>query len=148
MIFPGGSAGKESALNGEDLGSAPGLGRSPGEGNSRILTPVFWPGELHGRLVHGVLKSQTWLSDFTFTLLSSRINIDVEHTCTQAKSLQSCPTLCDTMDCSLPGSSVHGILQARILKWVAMPAFRASSQPRDQTHVSYVSCISRQVLYY
>ena len=58
MIFPGGSAGKESALNGEDLGLAPGLGRSPGEGNSRILTPVFWLGELHGRLVHGVPKSQ------------------------------------------------------------------------------------------
>ena len=37
------------------------------------------------------------------------------------KSLQSCPTLCDPMDCSLPGSSVHGILQARILEWVACP---------------------------
>ena len=37
------------------------------------------------------------------------------------KSLQSCPTLCDPMDCNLPGSSVHGILQARILEWVAMP---------------------------
>ena len=37
-----------------------------------------------------------------------------------AKSLQSCPTLCDPMDCSLPGSPVHGILQARILEWVAI----------------------------
>ncbi|XDA80054.1 hypothetical protein R6Z07F_010046 [Ovis aries] len=52
-----------------------------------------------------------------------------------AKSLQSCLTLCD---CSLPGSSVHGIFQARILEWVAMPSSRESSQPRDQTHVSYV----------
>ena len=50
---------------------------------------------------------------------------------THAKSLQSCPTLCDPMDCSLPGSSVHGILQARILEWVAMPSSRGSSQPRD-----------------
>ena len=46
-----------------------------------------------------------------------------------AKSLWSCPTLCDPMDCSLPGSSVHGILQARILECVAMPFSRGSSQP-------------------
>ena len=44
---------------------------------------------------------------------------------------QSCPTLCGPMDCSLPGSSVQGILQARILWWVAMPSSRGSSQPRD-----------------
>ena len=44
-----------------------------------------------------------------------------------AKSLQSCPTLCDLMDHSLPGSSVHGILQAQILEWVAMPSSRGSS---------------------
>ena len=58
--------------------------------------------------------------------------------CMHAKSLQSCPTLCDTMDCSLPGSSSHGILQARILEWVAMSSSRRSSRPRDQTWVSYV----------
>ena len=50
-----------------------------------------------------------------------------------AKSLQSCPTLCNPMDCSLPGSSVHGILQARILEWVAVSSSRGSSQPRDRT---------------
>ena len=49
---------------------------------------------------------------------------------------QLCPTLCDLMDCSLPGSSVHGILQARILEWAAMASSRGSSQPRDQTWVS------------
>ena len=49
---------------------------------------------------------------------------------------QSCPTLCNPMDCSPPGSSLHGILQARILEWVAMPFSRRSSQPRDQTPVS------------
>ena len=59
----------------------------------------------------------------------------------QAKSLQSFPTLCDPRDCRLPGSSVHGILQTRILEWVAMPSSRESSRPRDQTQVSYVSCI-------
>ena len=65
-----------------------------------------------------------------------------------AKLLQSCPPLCDPIDCSPPGSSVHGILQARILEWVAIPFSRASSQPRNQTCISYVSCIGRQVLYH
>ena len=49
---------------------------------------------------------------------------------------QLCPTLCDPIDCSLPGSSVHGILQARILEWFAILFSRASSQPRDRTWVS------------
>ena len=52
------------------------------------------------------------------------------------------------MDYSPPGSSVHGIFQARILKWVSMSTSRGSFQPRDHTHVSYISCISRQVLYH
>ena len=53
-----------------------------------------------------------------------------------AQSLQSCPTLCDPMDCSPPGSSVHEILQARILEWVVISFSRGSSWPRDQTQVS------------
>ena len=48
-----------------------------------------------------------------------------------AKLLQSCLTLCDAMDCSLPGSSVHGILQARILEWAARRFFKGSSRPSD-----------------
>ena len=52
--------------------------------------------------------------------------------CMQAKSLQSRPALCDSMDCSLPGSSVRGIFQARILEWVAISFSRESSSPRDQ----------------
>ena len=54
----------------------------------------------------------------------------------RAKSLQSHQTLCDPMDCSPPGSSVYGILQARILEWVTFPFSRGSSQPRDRTQVS------------
>ena len=50
------------------------------------------------------------------------------------KSLQLCLTLWDPMDCSPPGSSVHGILQARILEWIAMPSTRGSSRPRDQMY--------------
>ena len=53
--------------------------------------------------------------------------------------IQSCPTLWDPTDCSPPGSSVHGILQARIPEWVAMPSSRGSSQPRDQTQVSCIA---------
>ena len=58
---------------------------------------------------------------------------------------QSCSSLCDPMDCSSPGSSVHGVLQARIVEWVAIPFSRGSSWPRDQTHVS---CVGRQILYH
>ena len=56
-----------------------------------------------------------------------------------AKSLQLCLTLCDPMDYSLPGFFVHGILQARTLKWVAMPSSKGSSQPRDRTWVSSIA---------
>ena len=62
------------------------------------------------------------------------------------KSLQTCPTLCNPMD--PPCSSVRWIFQARILEWVAVLCSRGSSQARNQTHVSYISCIGRQVLYH
>ena len=55
------------------------------------------------------------------------------------KVAQSCLTLCNPMNCRLTGSSVHGILQARILGWVALPFSRGSSQPRDQTQVSNIA---------
>ena len=61
-----------------------------------------------------------------------------------AKLLQLCLTLCNSMDCSPPGSSVCGILQARILEWVAVASSRGPSPPRDQTHVS---CIAKEILY-
>ena len=61
-----------------------------------------------------------------------------------AKLLQSCPTLYSPKDCILLGSSVHGILQAGILEWVAVSSSRRSSPPC----VSYISCIGRRVLYH
>ena len=63
--------------------------------------------------------------------------VSVPTACMRAKLFQSCPTLCDSMDCSPPGSSVHGILQARALEWVASPSSKGSSKPRYWTHVSY-----------
>ena len=65
----------------------------------------------------------------------SRMACSRQHKLQLIVSAKSCPTLCDPMDCSPPGSSVHGILQARILEWVAMPSCRGSSQPRDRTHI-------------
>ena len=61
----------------------------------------------------------------------------------QSEVSQSCLILSDPMGCSLPGFSVHGILQARILEWIAISFSRGSSWPRDWTHFSYISCIGR-----
>ena len=61
---------------------------------------------------------------------------------------QTSPTLCDPMDCSPSASSVHRILQAKILEWIAISFSRVSSWPRDWTHISGVSCIGRQILYH
>ena len=57
----------------------------------------------------------------------------------ESEVAQSCPTLCDTMDCSLPDFSVHGIFQARILEWIAISFIRGSFQPRDRTQVSCIA---------
>ena len=88
--------------------------------------------------VREVTKSQTWLSDWTeLRQLSCELYLCVLVT-------QSYPTLCDPMDYSPPGSSVHGILQARILEWIAIP----SSQGTFQTHVWNLGLLHcRQILY-
>ena len=59
---------------------------------------------------------------------------------------QSCPTLCDSMDCSPPGSFVHGILQARLLGWLAISFSRGSSRPRDQTQASCIAGRSKPLI--
>ena len=63
----------------------------------------------------------------------------VMYGCGNESVVQSCLTLCNPMDCSLPGSSVHGILQERILQWVAIPFCRISTWPRDWTWVSHIA---------
>ena len=60
------------------------------------------------------------------------------HVNVNMKVAQLCPTLCDSVDCNLPGSSIHGILQARILEWVAIP-FQGIFPPRDRTQVSRIA---------
>ena len=65
--------------------------------------------------------------------------------CVLAHLLQLCLTLCDLRGYSPPGSSVHGILQTRILEWVAMPSSRGSSGPKDLT---CISCVGRWILYH
>ena len=74
---------------------------------------------------------KTWVCEYSFS--------------TVYVSVLSCIQICDPMDYSLPGSSVHRIFQARTLEWVAIPYPRGSSRPRDQT---WVSCIDRQILYH
>ena len=88
-----------------------------------------------GHRVFSVISSLC--SDYSLQTFTLWINSHTFYVCAQ-----SCLTLCDSMDCSPPGSSVHGIFQARILEWVATPFSQGSSWPRDWTHVSCVSCIA------
>ena len=95
------------------------------------------------------------LVKFTEPLKASEFLIcEVEITISESEVAQSCPTLCDPVDGSPPGSSVHGILQARILEWVAISFSRGSSRPRDRTQVSHITgrcfnlCTTREALKY
>src|SRR5574341_916161 len=76
------------------------------------------------------------------------LNPRLLHCESESEVAQSCPTLCDPMDCNLPGSSVHGISQARIIEWVAISFSRGSFPLRDQTCISSIFYIGRQVLYH
>ena len=87
--------------------------------------------------VHQTFYFFSWVLSYTTFLLR------MFETCAQC--LQSCMTPWDPMDCSPPGSSVYGILQARILEWVAISDSREPSQPRNQTRVS---CVGRRSLYH
>ena len=111
---------------------------------------VFPWGSGCASFLHSCSTFQEWVWDRPGTWGPSlqRCNVKPGHTspqtCMRAKWLQSCPALCNSMDCSPPGSSGHGISQARILAWDAISSFRRSSWPRDRT---YISCIGRWILY-
>ena len=91
-------------------------------------------------ILSSLTSSHLQRASFQITLLNSRDILGL-HCQSKMKVLvvQSCPTLCGPMDSGPPGSSVHGILQGRILEWVAIPFPRISSQPRAQTQVSCIS---------
>ena len=81
------------------------------------------------------IRSKRFFSIFIMRTWLSFLEVNFTKACMHAKLLQSCQTLWDPMDYSPPGSSVQGILQTRILEWVAMPFSRGSSPPRDQTQI-------------
>ena len=138
-------------------------GQNTGVGSLSLLQEIFPtqglnPGLLHCRQIlyqlshKGSPRILEWVA-YPFSSRSSRPGIKLESPTLQVDSLptelsgkpekvvqfssvtQSCPTLCDPMDCSY----VHRIFQARILEWVVIPFSRGSSQPRDQTHVSSIA---------
>ena len=88
-----------------------------------------------GGLTNSCEKKRSWNQDCWRTIINFRYTGEGEGECEVA---QSCPTLCDPMDCSLPCSSVHGIFQARVLEWGAIAFSRGSSQPGDRTWVSRI----------
>ena len=98
-------------------------------------------GVVGGRLERERLYVYTWLTCFT-------VEQKLAQHCKAAMCVlvaQLCPTLRDPMDCGPPGSSVHEILQARILEWVAISSSRGSFQPRDQTSISCLHLLHWQV---
>ena len=110
-------------------------------------------------VVHGVTKSPTeqeqrkgwqglwWGKNPYFQLCwFFIIFINYGDACVRAKLLQSCLTVCSSMDCSPSGSSVHGDSPSKILKWVVGPLPRRSSRSRDRSHTSYISSTGRWIL--
>ena len=145
--FPGGSAGEESAHNAGDLGLIAGLETPPGEGYGDPLQYSCLD-KPHGQKC--LAGYSPWGGKELEMTERLSLSLSFPHHCllkVEGTSLHcmlsclSCLTVCGPVDCSLPGSSVHGILQARILEWV-MPSSRASSQPRDRACISCSYCIA------
>ena len=82
-------------------------------------------------LIRDPSQSLYYYTPFSFNYTSSKVK--------WSEVAQLCPTLCDPKDCSLPGSSIHGIFQARVLEWIAISFSRGSSRPRDGTRVSRIA---------
>ena len=126
-----------------------------------LLLPSIFPSIRYWwhAAAHGSTRSQTWLDDWTNIHVfpnklgtpQIRISNHVIHNSSFNEYIPAYPiaksylTLCDPMDISLPNSSVCVIFQTRVQEWVAISFSRASSQPRDRTHIS---CIGRQILYH
>ena len=103
-----------------------------------------WPGTLTPSLTfqNAFLKPIMEFEAFFSTTTCMAVFYNKHYTLlhqSESEVSQSCLTLCDPMDCRLPGSSIHGIFQARILKWVAISFSRGSSWPRDWTQISCIT---------
>ena len=128
--LPGGAAVKNlptSAGAVRDTGLISRLGRSPRAGNGYLLQYSCLENCMDRRAwwatVHGVAKSQTRLT-FSFFIC---LKLSSWYQYSEILVVQLCLTLCDPLNCSPPGSSIHGILQARTLEWIAIPFSRGSS---------------------
>jgi len=136
------------------------LQRKPSEAGLYELSPSEWLLLQSPSWDLASVTHNTWdrwhfpLTDLYYSLVRlttqhglKKLNIpeclSITHVCAQSHL-----TLCDPLDCRPPGSSVHGVFQARILQWVAISSSRGSSWPRNRTHISCVSCSSRWVLYH
>ena len=104
--------------------------RSAAKDKSSVLEKIH-------KFCHQVLMMRMWgdyhIWDYSILL------VNAPKPKVKVKAAQSCPTLCELVDCGPPGSSVHGFLQARTLEWVAIPFSRGSSWPRDRTWVSRIA---------
>ena len=153
---------KNPPTNAGGAGSILGSGRSPGEGNGNPLQYSCLGNLMDGEdperaTVHEVTKESDRTKHSTAHSFVKK-NFSLSHICYQygLKSIkglilmlqkvksesevsQLCLTLCSPVDCSLPGSSIHGIFQARILEWVAICLSRGSSRPRDRTRVLHIA---------
>ena len=124
---------------------------------SILAWEIPWTEEPGGLYSPWGWKSWTQLSDYMTTCTGkchlcmenrhNKMMLSYTSNCVCSVS-QFCPILWDPVDCSSPGSSVHGILQARILEQTAISFSRGSFWSRDQTHFSFISCIGRQKLYH
>ena len=108
-------------------GFDPWVGKIPWR-RERLPIPVFWPGEFYGLYSPWGRKELDMTEQLSFSVIRV-FPVKVKW----SEVAQSCLTLCDPMDCSLPGSSVHGIFQALVLEWIAISFSRVSFWPRDRT---------------
>ena len=116
------------------------LKRVPGYSTYTIVNPWFrvWGWDYD----RGENKSHVFVPEDKTLVWAVIIRAPAHVCCTALHSVtQACPTLCDPLGCSPPGSSVHGNFFARILEWVSIFYFRGSSQASDRTHVSSISCV-------
>ena len=126
--------------------------------NESIL-PISWPKYVASASVLSMniqhwfpLGLKNWFPSLSYILLKHMLSkVSLLNTCVSGEHLLSCFSwvrLCNPMDCSPPGFSVHGIPQTKMLEWLGMSSSKGPSKVRDQTSSSYISCIGRCVLYY